>query len=1031
MRASFTLLQPIACIFWFAFALAAGATAPATTPAPANNLRFERLTLNGDTATKNDSLSAVRVTIQDQRGFIWFGGENGLGRYDGQQLVIYQTDPDNPRSISGNFVWALALDQDGVLWVGTGRGLNRYNALTNDFDRFGTGIDSGQTSTSPAGQNPGSHNQSIDNNINALAVDFDNSLIIGTSSGVSILNPQRTHFETWHPDPPEQKDLSHSAVRAVLVDKKNRLWVGTSNNGLNLFNRETKTFSAYRHNPSDPRSLLSNDVGSLEEDYLGRLWVGTYNHGLSRMHTDGQSFSNYTYNPADPHSLGSNNIAYILEDGQKNLWVATDHGGLSLYQPASDNFARFTHSAYDINSLSSNHPRHIYEDNQGNLWIGMFPSDVNFLDQSATVFTNYTYRPDDENSLSNDSILSFHEDSDGTLWIGTENGLNAFDRKKNLITRYPNRHPDAENEHYRAVLSIAEDINGEIWLGTWADGLYRFNKNTGKVIRYLPDAKDPDSINSEFIWRVLRDKDNQIWIATETGGISRYNPATDNFTHYTTSKDNPDSISSNQLWTLIEDRHQDLWIGTQEGLNRFDKKTNRFQRFLANPADNTSISSNQVIALLEDSRGNIWAGTRDAGINIFNKTTATFKRLNVRDGLPSATVTSIIEDNSGNIWVSTVNGLVRIDPDSFAINSYKTSHGLVSNNFSRDATFKDRQGKLYVGSIGGFSVFDPQNMVIEPPPPVVITDFRILNRSLAIGAKNGLLPQSITETKKLTLSHKHTMFSFDFAALSYRSRKSNQYAYMLEGFDQDWIYIGTQRTATYTNINPGEYVFKVKAANRDGVWNETGAAIAIEVTPPAWQTWWAYALYGLIFFSIMYMINKYKNLRIATNIYRALSATDPLTGIYNRAGIAQVADDLFVRRKIQSSVGLLVLDIDFFKPINDIHGHDAGDRVLKEFTNLITHTIRVGDNVARWGGEEFVLLCPHANREGLAALAEKLRKAIADHQFERNYTPLKLTTSIGVACASSEDSFEKVFKRADLALYEAKHNGRNRVVFAD
>ncbi len=979
------------------------------------DLRFQRLPFTGDSANKNDNLSAVRVTVKDHRGFIWFGGENGLARYDGHEIVIYQTDADDPNSLSGNFVWALALDHDGVLWIGTGRGLSRYNPLTDDFRRIEVAGD-GQSSIS-------------NNSIKALAVDRDNNLIIGTGNGLNILNADRTTFTIYRHDPEYPGSLSHDFVRSLLVDSQNRIWVGTSEGGLNRFDRETQSFTAFQHDPQQPNSLIDNDVSAIEEDHLGRFWVGTYNRGISRLNEDGQTFTHYRHQPSDPGSLGSNNISDIHEDQQHNLWVATDHGGLALYLPQTGSFRRYSHSAYDINSLSTNHPRHIYEDELGDLWIGMFPTGVNFLDHSASMFTNYFHKPDEDNSLSNNGILSFLEDSDGILWIGTENGLNAFDRQAGTFTRYYSNPQDEHALRFGSVLTVEEDITGELWVGTWSGGLHRFNKKTGQFINYFPDENDPNSLSNEFVWKVLRDSDDVIWVGTETGGLNRYNRDTDDFERFQADPNNPNSIISNQIWNMLEDSKGYLWIATLEGLDRFDKTTEGFTHYLHDPKIDSSLTSNQIISLFEDSRGRLWIGTRDAGVNILG-TDGKLSSLGTHDGLPSASVSSIIEDDHGNIWLTTVNGIARIHPDSFAITTFNRTHGLSSNNFNRDATFKDKDGNLYVGGIHGFSVFDPIKVVSDSlPPPVVITGFRIFNQPVPIGGD--LLPQSISETDALTLGHEHTMFSFDFAALSYRSSSSNQYAYKLEGFDQDWNMIGNQTSATYTNISPGNYVFRVKAANRDGVWNNEGASIAIEITAPPWLSWWAYLGYALVLAVVIFMTSKYKSLRIKSNLYRALSTTDPLTGIQNRTGMAQSAEQLFARKEIESGVGLLVMDIDHFKSINDIRGHDAGDRILKDFTRLIGRSVRSGDSFARWGGEEFVLLCSNINRDGAVALAEKIRTVIAEYVFEENVEPLKLTVSIGLACARPDDTYERVFKRADIALYEAKSAGRNCVRIAD
>ena len=982
------------------------------------DLHFERLPLSGEIANKNDNLSAVRATVKDKYGFIWFGGENGLARYDGQKLVIYQADPSNPRSISANFIWAMVIDKQGVMWIGTGRGLNRYNPETDDFDRFMAAPDE-----------LGNNHHLINNNINALAVDRDNNLIIGTANGISVFNPDRTAFQNYL-YLRKNSGMSKSFIRDLFVDSRNRIWVGSSTDGLSLFDAKTGSATYFLHDPDNPHSLVDNDVSAIEEDYFGRLWVGTYGRGVSRMNEDGKTFTSYLHDPANPDSLSGNNIAFIHEDNQRKLWIAVDHGGLSLYQPETDSFARYRHSPYNINSLSSDYPRHIFEDEQGNLWIGMFPTGVTFLDRSASVFTNYFHKPDDPNSLSNNGILSFMEDSEGVLWIGTENGLNTFDRTSGNFKRYYKDKQSANpSRSFGPVLTIEEDKQGNLWIGTWSDGMYRLNKKTGEVRQYLPDENDPHSLSNEFVWKVLEDKDGVLWIATEIGGINRYVPETDSFVHYTASPGKPDALISNQVWTLLEDKRGDIWVATLEGLDKLDKKTGKFTHYLHNPEQPDGISSNQIISLFEDSRGYLWVGTRDAGVNRFDPATEKFMTLDVRNGLPSSTASSIIEDNNGFIWITTVNGIARIDPDNFSIKAYNRSHGLVSNNFNRDATFKDVLGKLYVGSIGGFSVFDPDYMSADSSPPrVVLTDFRIFNQSIPIGGE--VLEKSILETKKISIGYQDLMFAFDFAALDYRSPSNHEYAYMLEGFDRDWIHIGNQRTATYTNIEAGHYVFKVKAANKDGIWNEKGINLEINIVPPFWQTWWAYLCYLIILVLAFFLAIRYRDMRTTSNIYRVLSITDQLTGITNRAGFLDTIRPVFTK-KIQGNIGLLVIDLDHFKTINDTRGHDVGDRVLQEFSTLILNHIRTGDKFARWGGEEFVLLCFQAEQRGLVTLAEKLRSVVANHVFENNTEPLMVTASIGVAWVKPNESFESAFKRADIALYEAKATTRNRVVIAE
>jgi diguanylate cyclase (GGDEF)-like protein len=412
--------------------------------------------------------------------------------------------------------------------------------------------------------------------------------------------------------------------------------------------------------------------------------------------------------------------------------------------------------------------------------------------------------------------------------------------------------------------------------------------------------------------------------------------------------------------------------------------------------------------------------------------TNTFKKIDARDGLPSRTISSFIEDDRGIMWATSLNGIISIDPADFSIRVLYKSHGSVTNSFNRDATYKDKSGQLYMGGVDGFTVFDPSVAVAESAPPeVVITDFRLFNKSVTINDEHQLLSKPITLTNTLALSYKHVMFSFEFAALSYRSSDKNQYAYKLEGFDKDWNMIGTQYSATYTNLDPGDYVFRVKAANSDGVWNEQGKSIAISIAPPPWRTWWAYIGYLLLLTAIYYVVRKYEKLRIASDTYKTLSTTDQLTGIYNRAGAIKITEELFKRINPNQQQCIVIFDIDYFKRINDTYGHDVGDEILKGFANLITNSIRTGDVFARWGGEEFVLICCIPNKLDIKNLAEKLCRIVAAHSFEAAGYSINITTIIGIACTIPAENLKSLFKRADIALYEAKATGRNRFVIAE
>lgn len=790
-------------------------------------LRFQRIMEDSEAVKKN--AAALMTVVQDTAGFMWFGGENGLARFDGLQFKRYEPSPE-PGAPLSNIVRDLLIDHDGVMWVATDRGLCRYVEYEDRFDVF-----------RPQTGDPGSLPHNV---ITSLALDPHNRLIIGSGSGISIFSADRRRFTNI---PLTAGSEAVTFVLDTFVDSKSRIWVGTRDQGLFLLDQNGDVVRHYRASPGHPGALQSDMVKSIEEDPFGRIWVGTYGGGVSRLNEGERDFTTYLADPADPYAIGSNTIWAIFLDSADVLWLSTDQGGLARYQEDSDRFIHYRHSALDRNSLASNQVQAIYEDREHNLWVTTFPEGIHFYDRSHSELTNYTHRENDPNSLSSSAVLDFMQTTDGLLWIGTENGLNLFDLDQRRFVRRYTRDPASDaGLQANAVLSLAEDYTGDIWVGTWGGGLQRFDRVSERFFHYPPDRQKPGSISSAFIWDIYLDRDNVLWVATETGGLNRYDRATDSFEHYTLDQNDPHSISSNFVWAILEDRRGGFWLATVDGLNRMDRATGRFTRYPKNIHDPATLNSVRIRSLMEDSAGRIWIGTQDIGAVIFDYATNTFTHLTWPDSL-APLVTSFIEDNLGYIWASTANGIARIDPVRLEVRSFHRTQGLVGDTFNRDATFKDHKGHLYFGGTDGFSVFDPRVFMNHRNDfPLVLTDFRLFNRPVTIGAADSPLQRAIGYTDHITLRHDHSMFSFAFATLNYRAARENRYVYKLEGFDSEWHQAAGANNATYTNISPGSYTFKVRSADRDGNWNQRMAQVEITILPPPWLSWWAYLGYLLV-----------------------------------------------------------------------------------------------------------------------------------------------------------------------------------------
>ena len=579
------------------------------------------------------------------------------------------------------------------------------------------------------------------------------------------------------------------------------------------------------------------------------MWIGTYGGGLNRFDRGTERFIHYKYNPRDPNSLSNDYIRVIYEDHSGTLWIGTEDG-LNQFDRKNESFFKFKHDPKDFNSLSNNEIYSIFEDETEVLWIGTRVG-LNKLNQKSKQFIHYYSIPNNPNSLSNNYVRAIYEDNSGILWIGTYGGLNKFDRKKGIFKHYIAEPGNPNSLSSNRVMAILGDEPDILWIGT-ENGLDKFNKKNEKFIHYRKDPRNPWSLSSNFVRVIYKDRNGVLWIGTENG-LNKFDRETDRFIHYKHDPKDSNSLSNNFIYTIYEDSRGILWIGTLNGLNRFDREKNVFKKYFSEPDNPNSLSNNEILSIYEDSRGILWIGTA-GGLNKFDREKKTFVHYTVKDGLPNNLIYDILEDNYGNLWLSTNKGLSKFDPIKEKFRNYDIKDGLQSNEFSKGACFKSKDGEMFFGGINGFNSFYPEKIKDNPyPPKIVITNFKIFNKVISIGEKlNGrvILERSITDTKEIILSHKHRFFSFEFSALHFVSPEKNRYAYKMEGFDREWNYVGNRNFATYTNLSPGEYIFRVKASNCDGVWNEEGLFLKIKILPPFWSTLWFKGI-ALIFLLIL------------------------------------------------------------------------------------------------------------------------------------------------------------------------------------
>jgi len=779
-----------------------------------------------------DSIGEQLDTAQDQQGVMWFAGTGGLARYDGYSVKVYQHDANDINSLSNNYILDILITRLGQLWIATnGGGLNLYNPLSDSFTQY---------------QHDPKNSNSLSNyNVISLAESHDGKIWLATyGGGLNLFDPKKENFVHFNNQESDGNKLSSENLQYVFEDHQGIVWLGTYSEGLIRFNPNTNDINYYQHDNQDANSLSNNNIQTIYEDKKQQLWLGGIGGGLSRLDKVSNQFVNYKYNP-DDRSIGANDVFDIIEDDQGTLWIATEGGGLNQFIPETNSFIRHKNIPNAPKKLLSNKIRSLYLDKEGDLWLGYFPNGISKVDPYASLFTNFQHTPHIENSVSNNGILAFEEDNLGNLWIGTEVGLNYLNRKTGKFTRYMYDKNISNGLSAPAVLSLLQDNQEGLWIGTWAGGLNYFDTKTRKFSHYFPEENNPNSLQGENIFLLFKNNNKGIWIGTWRGGLNYFDRETEKFTAYQHNTLDDSSITDGQVRAIYVDRQNNFWIGTDHGLNIMDRSTGTFKHFLHNQNDKFSLSSNRIRSIFEDSKSRLWIGTEE-GINLLNRKTGKFTSYSKSDGLPNDVIVTIIEDNQGYIWLSTEHGLSRFDPDTEIFRNYDVNHGLPGNVFNRPAYLKTHKGELVFGSTKGITTFDPTDVFQDKSPPtVVLTEFKLFNQQVKIGGSDSPLKQAINYSESLTLRHDQSVFSITFSALNFRIPELNQYAYQLEGFENNWNYVGNQRTATYTNLDSGDYIFRVKAANSDGVWNAEGRSLKIIILPPWWQTWWAYTLYAL------------------------------------------------------------------------------------------------------------------------------------------------------------------------------------------
>lgn len=779
----------------------------------------QQLTLNITSLSGSNGLSqnSILCIIKDRYGFMWFGTQDGLNKYDGFKFTVYKHLSNNSKSLPANYINAICEDGSGNIWVGTRLGgLSKYDREHDSFSTFKY-------------DSLNSHSIS-NNNINVVYSDKQDNLWVGTENGLNKYDKRSGNFKRFLSVANNPATISNPVIYSLFEDDDQHLWVGTAR-GLNLLNNSTGKFERFIDKTS---AKSANLIYSIVNDDGDNIWIGT-SKGLELLDKISHKFSYYAISPDKNSAGGVNPIYALMKTANNRFWIGSNTT-LQLFDAGSRKIIPINDKPAGNILMPNDGIYTLLEDKEGMLWIGTAAEGILKYDKNLSIFPAYKTSLTDMPSAKN-IVRGITEDKKGNLYLATDVGLEYFKRTDNSSTYYTH---NAKNKN-SIVSNYASSIlinkkNDAVWVGTYSGGLDCFNPRTGLFKHYIKGNRLTD-LASNAIYALLEDRKGNIWIGAFDGGLAEYNPVTNTFTKYFYDKKTNNSLSDNTIQALYEDRQGNIWAGGySNGINVFDPVTRHFTHINTN---NSNLSSNVISAFYEDAKGDMWVGTMEGGINCYNRQTHTFKVYDEQRGLINNTINYITGDSKGYIWVSTLKGVTRFDPVNKTYKNFGIHNGLKSNEFNLAAGVTLKSGEIALGSINGFTIIDPQKLFNNKNKPVVaITGFELFNKPVVLGTPQSLLHKTITSTKEIKLSYFQSVFTLEFAALDYTIPESNTYAYKLEGFDKEWQFVGNQRKATYTNLDPGTYTFKVKAANNDGVWNENATQLKIVITAPYWMTWW-------------------------------------------------------------------------------------------------------------------------------------------------------------------------------------------------
>jgi diguanylate cyclase (GGDEF)-like protein len=968
--------------------------------------------------------STVHVALQDSQGFIWLGTEDGLVRYDGHELYRYGYSHTAQGGLPGSFIQAIVEDAQHDLWIAVkDAGLARWNRATDRFTVYR--------------HNPANSGSLGSDAVDSLLIDPRGRVWVGSNTaGIDVLDPTTGLIEHRVHDDSRADSLTDNRVTTLLKDRSGRIWIGTMG-GLDLVDSAGATFTHHRHLASDPNSLSSNEISRIYQDQAGSLWIGTYDAGLNQMDPSGRVTNIFRHESTHSATLQHDDVRAILEDAAGHFWVATADG-LDLMNRATGRFVHYRHDDRDARSLSDSEVISLYEDAGGLVWIGTRAGGVDRWNPRSWELGGF--RPD---WLGGRPVTAFADGPDHKLWVASlDRGLVLFDPATGESTEIDKIIGRSNAIGDRRVMSLRLDRGGRLWIGTRDHGLSLLSAD-GRVTTIPVKPGDPRSLSAAGIMTIFEAKDGKIWIGTHGGGANVLDPVTGLVRQLPFDAATPGAISSPNVDSFAEDQEGNLWIGNDgAGLDLARPDGMVIKSFRHDPDVPTSLSANAVYAIAVDADGRIWVATDSGGLNLIHGSSAApesirFENLSRAEGLSSDTIYSVLVDPAGRLWMSGNSGLMRYDPRTRAVKTFHIEQGLQSEEFESGAFLKLRDGRFCFGGPGGFNIFDPLTLTEQSHPPrLALMQLEVLGVPLQSTTPYWLLD-------RIDVDAGASIISLDFGTLDFSSPKRTRLAYRLPGWSDQWIDLGTQHRVTLTNLDAGDHLLEVRAANADSSWSEKPLRIKIHRDAPPWRSLWAYLAYiggtlGLIAYGLWRRRRKFQEgiqaqaerTAAAAHIER-LAYFDPLTGLPNRQRCIETAERFVAQAaKSSESVAFIYMDLNGFKRINDTFGHTVGDAVLRTVSEKISQSLESvhGDParlaLARFGGDEFVILLKSSDARSAAIQAANACYAGLKDPIAHNGLEFHATPSIGLAIYPDDGpDAATVLKHADTAMYQAKTAG--------